>query len=89
MKSMLTYVDHVAQTIELFTFLHCSLSLLELWPHRAVQLCSCSGLEFADVHGLPLMCAGNVAALNLGKLQNQLGQGGTGAVANIANFNLF
>jgi hypothetical protein len=24
------------------------------------------------------MCAGNVAALNLGKLQNQLGQGGTG-----------
>ena len=26
------------------------------------------------------MCAGNVAALNLGKLQNQLGQGGTGAV---------
>ena len=41
-------------------------------------VCSCSGLKFADIHGLPLMCAGNVAALNLGKeLQNQLGQGGT------------
>jgi hypothetical protein len=42
-----------------------------------VQLCSCSGLEFADIHRVPLMCAGNVAALNLGELQNHLGPGGT------------